>query len=969
MIYYNGMSRNITNTGTKIFVNSVSARTPLELLTPDNTSSTMTLKGLTGFGSEGQIIRTSGSALGYSNVCNLQNILTTKTGGGLRFYEYTENDGAGTTNLITIGNATDSIKFIQSDKNITLPNQTGVVQLAVSVDSPLEMANDNIQLKQSLFSTITTAQTTDFIPIFDGDGTTFEKITIANFKTGINHGTNAPITNDSITGNIELDLSTISTAEISSTSNLLIASSDKTFYKNTISSLKSFINRDANLPIFIDNNDEYSFSISQLGSSNGSITSTLIMAEGGNDSSLRKITFTNLGDTIQPVGFNFGTDVSSSSAVRNFGNSTTDTNVNGKILYLKSQGTERVNINEYVLTMSNQASRVRLGSTIDTNALTNVNTTSILNSVFDMHLVSSGQTYAGSLNRFCCIAGASETETAIFGFAGDSISVSNGGIPNPEDSATTKPPRKSVFVMTTGTDSAFSIVNRSTTAFSSTITQFTIKGQDTNFWTDNVIINGSYAGGGTTAKLKLNSSDGVIVSQQDRSIVGRDTNTGFIFLGNAVDNSELFSSTTFAKIISLSNHLDSNATNLVLKCASSTRMLIENSGSKRIIVGEKAEDFGSSASISPKDALYICNKSSTTDFQACRLGIESRISTKDPVLEMYANSGTDSTANRGFIFWNNSLNWNIGSDTNAGYTKILNNFWSTGGTTSNPLGHYFANCRSDLNQGIRIIWGTDISATSGTHAWRIDIGSPNTNVGGDLHFKYGTNATSITNIVGFISKTATSTGLMNFTGQHRCVPENEELYDNVNNYIGMVVEATGQYNSIDYITKETTQIGINTTPAHRNPTTDEWIEEHNEETLMRYKNIEFITTNEPSVNEAQPIVKLTTSKKSKKVYGVISAKEDGNNREFGVGCFISDLGLREDNRLFINSLGEGGILVCNENGNIENGDYLCSSSIAGIAMKQDDDLLHNYTIAKSTMDYNFIDSDERKLIGCTYHCG
>ena len=105
------------------------------------------------------------------------------------------------------------------------------------------------------------------------------------------------------------------------------------------------------------------------------------------------------------------------------------------------------------------------------------------------------------------------------------------------------------------------------------------------------------------------------------------------------------------------------------------------------------------------------------------------------------------------------------------------------------------------------------------------------------------------------------------------------------------------------------------------------------------------------------------------MYGVISAKEDGNNREFGVGCFISDLGLREDNRLFINSLGEGGILVCNENGNIENGDYLCSSSIAGIAMKQDDDLLHNYTIAKSTMDYNFIDSDERKLIGCTYHCG
>ena len=128
------------------------------------------------------------------------------------------------------------------------------------------------------------------------------------------------------------------------------------------------------------------------------------------------------------------------------------------------------------------------------------------------------------------------------------------------------------------------------------------------------------------------------------------------------------------------------------------------------------------------------------------------------------------------------------------------------------------------------------------------------------------------------------------------------------------------------------------------------------------------TTNEPTINEAQPIVRLTTTKKSKKVFGVISNKEDGENRTFGNGCFFSNYGERTDNRLFINSVGEGGILVNGENGNIENGDLLCSSSTTGIAMKQTEEYVANYTIGKSTQDYNFT-SNENKLIGCIYYCG
>ena len=68
------------------------------------------------------------------------------------------------------------------------------------------------------------------------------------------------------------------------------------------------------------------------------------------------------------------------------------------------------------------------------------------------------------------------------------------------------------------------------------------------------------------------------------------------------------------------------------------------------------------------------------------------------------------------------------------------------------------------------------------------------------------------------------------------------------------------------------------------------------------------------------------------------------------------------------ALGDGHILVTKEGGNIEIGDYLTSSSIEGHAMKQDDDLLHSYTIAKATETVTWeYESSESKLISCTYH--
>ena len=73
----------------------------------------------------------------------------------------------------------------------------------------------------------------------------------------------------------------------------------------------------------------------------------------------------------------------------------------------------------------------------------------------------------------------------------------------------------------------------------------------------------------------------------------------------------------------------------------------------------------------------------------------------------------------------------------------------------------------------------------------------------------------------------------------------------------------------------------------------------------------------------------------------------------------------------IQSIGDGYILVSNQNGNIEIGDYLTTASgSGGYACKQNDDLLHNYTVAKANENVDWSnESVTTKLIACTYHCG
>lgn len=71
----------------------------------------------------------------------------------------------------------------------------------------------------------------------------------------------------------------------------------------------------------------------------------------------------------------------------------------------------------------------------------------------------------------------------------------------------------------------------------------------------------------------------------------------------------------------------------------------------------------------------------------------------------------------------------------------------------------------------------------------------------------------------------------------------------------------------------------------------------------------------------------------------------------------------------VNALGEGQINVCGENGNIEIGDLIVTSSIPGKGMKQDDDIVRSYTVAKARENVTFDSPTEVKMIACIYLCG
>jgi len=73
--------------------------------------------------------------------------------------------------------------------------------------------------------------------------------------------------------------------------------------------------------------------------------------------------------------------------------------------------------------------------------------------------------------------------------------------------------------------------------------------------------------------------------------------------------------------------------------------------------------------------------------------------------------------------------------------------------------------------------------------------------------------------------------------------------------------------------------------------------------------------------------------------------------------------------IFINSVGEGAVNVCGEGGDISKGDLIVTSSTPGKGMRQSDDIVRSYTVAKSREDVTFSDPTEVKMVACIYLCG
>ena len=109
-----------------------------------------------------------------------------------------------------------------------------------------------------------------------------------------------------------------------------------------------------------------------------------------------------------------------------------------------------------------------------------------------------------------------------------------------------------------------------------------------------------------------------------------------------------------------------------------------------------------------------------------------------------------------------------------------------------------------------------------------------------------------------------------------------------------------------------------------------------------------------TINESLPLVTLSTKSMDKRCFGVLSTTEDPETRKEVHGNFASLMHKEKgDTRVYVNSVGEGAVWVTNINGTLESGDYITTSDVVGYGMKQGDDILHNYTVAKILMDCDF----------------
>lgn len=229
---------------------------------------------------------------------------------------------------------------------------------------------------------------------------------------------------------------------------------------------------------------------------------------------------------------------------------------------------------------------------------------------------------------------------------------------------------------------------------------------------------------------------------------------------------------------------------------------------------------------------------------------------------------------------------------------------------------------TSVNGGMSVdaLSSPSIRVTSNAAYWNIAL-STSTDAWADLSLT-SSHGTQVSFCDDFVA------GVLNFTAQHRCVLQGG-FSRRACPRPGSVLIATGRFRGLDGST-------------------------------------------EPTIDEAVPVVALSSVARDRRVFGVVSSSEDGtmDRRTFRVGSLGFSVPRSAVDGVVVNSGGEGGILVCDANGPIQNGDLLVTSPHPGLAMRQDDDIVRSSTVAKATCDCLFgADVNETEtLIGCVYMC-
>ena len=195
----------------------------------------------------------------------------------------------------------------------------------------------------------------------------------------------------------------------------------------------------------------------------------------------------------------------------------------------------------------------------------------------------------------------------------------------------------------------------------------------------------------------------------------------------------------------------------------------------------------------------------------------------------------------------------------------------------------------------------------------------NQSTNSNLYFiaNVSTNSFTTLDVCGYVENDSASARLMNFTGQHRCAYDSS-IDESTSE--GLIVRATGTYWSLV-------------------------------DTYESTSPIDHIT-----INESLPQITLVREANCPSVFGAVSFTEDTNStRKHRAGRFTSVYAnpFGEKKRVFVNALGEGGVWVCNINGNFTIGDLITTSTVPGYGMLQSSTQILNYTFGKITMDCNF----------------